>query len=133
MAVEKTISKEELNKWIDQHTIYFLKKDGEIVYVGQTIYFPYRLKAHLAGKNFDEVVYSEVEGTNYDIDLIESKLIIKYKPVYNTNMPINPEKLGFIKESRLPKGMPEHIKERSFFMLMRGVNYYHSKLIWEGE
>ena len=60
--------------------VYFLLKDNEVVYVGQTTVGISRPMAHY-DKDFDRIklMYCEVEELNE----LENKYIIKYNPKYN--------------------------------------------------
>lgn len=60
--------------------IYFLLKNGDVVYVGQTTKGIARPFAH-KDKDFDEIkiIYCEKE----QLDLFEDTYIQKYKPIYN--------------------------------------------------
>lgn len=60
--------------------VYFLLKDGEVVYVGQTregVTRPYSHK----DKDFDTVRIIKCEID--ELDYLEEKYIVKYKPIYN--------------------------------------------------
>ncbi len=70
---------------VDDHgdsCIYFLTQGEEIVYIGQTISFKTRLKAHLAtDKIFDS--YSVFSVEHEKMFILEAFLIMFYKPKYN--------------------------------------------------
>lgn len=66
--------------------IYFLIKNKEVVYVGQTTQGYSRIQAH-TDKNFDSVYF--IRCDEYDLDELESKYVIKYKPIYNKALPPN--------------------------------------------
>lgn len=61
--------------------IYFLLKDNEVVYVGQTKHGIIRPLTHTKDKDFNEIkiLYCEEK----ELDLTEDCYIQKYKPLYN--------------------------------------------------
>lgn len=65
--------------------IYFLIKQKEIVYVGQTINLLNRIKSHKKEKDFDSYAFVEVD--EYDLDEMELAYIIEFKPELNKNLP----------------------------------------------
>nr|DAW58867.1 MAG TPA: UvrABC system protein C [Caudoviricetes sp.] len=62
--------------------IYFLIKNEEVVYVGQTSKGLCRIYQHLDNKVFDKVYLLKVEDKN-DLNKLELFYIFKYKPLYN--------------------------------------------------
>jgi hypothetical protein len=65
--------------------IYFLIKDNEIVYVGQSIHIPRRLKTHKRDqKSFDKVFF--VECKRKELDCLERKYIRKFVPKLNKRL-----------------------------------------------
>ena len=60
--------------------IYFLVKNNEVVYVGQTKNGLYRPFSHY-NKDFDKVYVKKCRTV--DLDVIEDYYILKYKPIYN--------------------------------------------------
>lgn len=62
--------------------VYFLFKDGELVYIGQSCNIYSRLAVHLADKNFDQFSFIEVRNSAERIKK-EKYLIQKFKPRYN--------------------------------------------------
>lgn len=73
-----------------QPGIYFLIKDREIVYVGQSVDCEARVKKHIqeGEKNFTEyhVFHCPVEHLN----LYEAYCLWKFQPKYNIHLPIQP-------------------------------------------
>ena len=67
-------------EWPVKPIIYFLIKDEEVVYVGQTINGYGRINAH-TDKDFDYACY--IDCPEYDLDNKEGYYIIKYNPKYN--------------------------------------------------
>lgn len=61
--------------------IYFLLKNNEVVYVGKTTKGIQRPISHSYTKDYDliKIIYCEEK----DLDYLEDKYILKYKPVYN--------------------------------------------------
>lgn len=69
-------------------SVYLLKKDNVVVYIGSSINGLYRALSHACVdpiKDFDEVELINCEA-NKLINL-ESELIIKYQPLYNSTIP----------------------------------------------
>ena len=63
--------------------IYFLIKNNEVVYVGQSkkgINRPYQ---HFQLKDYD--CFKFINCNEKDLDFLETNYIIKYKPIYNNN------------------------------------------------
>lgn len=60
--------------------IYFLLKDGDVVYVGQTKAGISRLSAH-GDKDYDEIYVMYCDDS--ELDCLEDKYITKYRPKYN--------------------------------------------------
>jgi hypothetical protein len=63
--------------------IYFLIKNDEIVYVGQSVNIHNRIATHENVKDFDRFTYVECEQR--DLSRIEAMYIDMYKPKYNYN------------------------------------------------
>ena len=61
--------------------VYFLIRDGEIVYVGQSRQLPKRIESHRSDKKFDRVLFVRVSQSV--IDQVERRLIIELAPEYN--------------------------------------------------
>ena len=61
--------------------IYFLVKDGKIVYVGQSTNIFARVGTHKTDKDFDKAVYFECPST--ELDDLEYELINILQPQYN--------------------------------------------------
>jgi len=69
--------------------IYFLIKDNNIVYIGQSIHIPARVRSHaIPGrksvhlkKEFDSYTY--VMCREEELDFYERAYIQKFKPIYN--------------------------------------------------
>ncbi len=60
--------------------VYFLLKDEEVIYVGQTKAGISRLSAH-GDKDYDEIYVMYCDDS--ELDYLEDKYITKYKPKYN--------------------------------------------------
>lgn len=88
MLLSKEIILQNQEKFKPIACIYFLIKNNEIVYVGQTIDLYARLSAHSREKDFD--AYSFVECNIDELDALEILYIVKFKPKYNTRLPNNP-------------------------------------------
>ena len=63
--------------------IYFLLYKHNIIYIGQTNNFITRLKTHQKRITFDRYCIQKFECTEKEIKLIESELILHYKPIKN--------------------------------------------------
>ena len=66
--------------------IYFLIRENEIVYIGQTDNFVTRLKNHQKRITFDRYSVQHLECTPGEVKLIESQLILHHKPCENKNL-----------------------------------------------
>jgi excinuclease UvrABC nuclease subunit len=69
--------------------VYFLIKDGEIVYIGKSVNLRSRLNTHRREKDFDSVYVLECEG-DFPLFMNEYNHIRKFRPVLN--IPYNPDK-----------------------------------------
>jgi hypothetical protein len=63
--------------------VYFLIKDEQVVYVGQSINITQRIAEHTKTKDFDTFTY--VQCKREDLNRIEALYITKLKPKYNYN------------------------------------------------
>jgi hypothetical protein len=61
--------------------VYFLVRDGVVVYVGKSVNLVKRLSKHLESKLFDSVFYLPV--TTEDLDAAEKRFITRLNPIYN--------------------------------------------------
>lgn len=61
--------------------VYFLLKDGNVVYVGQTDNILNRIKSHQKNKDFNNVAY--IITTKDKVNYLENYYIMKYEPFYN--------------------------------------------------
>jgi hypothetical protein len=73
--------------------VYFLLKDQEIVYVGQSVHIPSRLDYHLRDNDsitrsefFDSYHYIECEPEH--LDMLEAFFIRKFNPLFNVAKPV---------------------------------------------
>ena len=66
--------------------IYFLCKDKEVVYVGQTTQGILRPLSH-TDKDFDEIMIYKC--SEEDLDCMENEFILKYQPIYNKSLNLN--------------------------------------------
>lgn len=64
--------------------IYFLVKDNEVVYVGQTRYGMNRPYQHRYDKEFDDIYIIKCDED--ELDELEDKYIRKYTPIYNKSL-----------------------------------------------
>lgn len=78
---KKEISEEE------RCLVYFLIKDNEIVYVGQTIQGLLRVYTHCGQKDFDS--YFAIKCEKEKLNEVEASYIVKFNPVLNGNLPKN--------------------------------------------
>ena len=78
---------EELDlREIDQpiRYVYFLAKQGNIVYVGTTANPHTRARGHKKDKDFDRMFFLKVEEkVHNEAEEIEARFILKHKPKYN--------------------------------------------------
>ena len=65
----------------EEPCIYFLKRAGKIVYIGQTKNVTARIPMHRASKKFDEV--EKIPCSFANLNRLERKLIKKHQPEYN--------------------------------------------------
>lgn len=82
--------------------IYFLIKDSEIVYVGQSIHIHGRVKTHQKDKEFDRVFF--VGCTRDELNQLEAKYIRQFEPRLNRTLPdpnrkLRPHSKGVKEES----------------------------------
>ena len=93
--------------------IYKLKRDGVVVYVGQSISekgVKGRVSSHLYGEHpkvFDDHEFYRVDGAN--LSEVECAEIMKYKPIYNRILPINTTYLTVKNFSKSLHGLVENI------------------------
>ena len=94
--------------------IYYLFKENEVVYVGQSMLCEKRIMSHLNSKDFDEYATREImfEG----LDETEATEIIRCQPKYNKK--IHKNKLivslkGFLKEKngKTPCGVKKRLEK----------------------
>lgn len=74
--------------------IYFLVKNHEVVYVGQTWSIYARIAVHMKSKVFDKVAMFDVHPS--EMNNVEAAYILKFNPIYNKVLP----KSDFITEKR---------------------------------
>jgi len=67
--------------------IYFLVKQDEVVYVGQSVDFHNRVLAHKKLGVIDFDTYSWIECKKADLNNMEAEYILKFKPVLNKGFP----------------------------------------------
>lgn len=67
--------------------VYFLVKDDEVIYIGQSVNLPSRIEAHLETKIFDRVYY--VPAARRDLSRVEGALIRFLKPKMNGHGPLD--------------------------------------------
>lgn len=72
--------------------VYFLYKDNELVYVGQTTAGIKRINAHEHGKKSDFTEWTAIKVPPDLLDEVEAYFIIKYRPRYNTFIPFIEQK-----------------------------------------
>jgi predicted GIY-YIG superfamily endonuclease len=76
--------------------IYFLIKGKEIVYVGQSIHIPRRLKEHRKGKDFNRIFF--IKCRPGDLDDLEKYYIREFVPRLNKQL------------NKLPKSKTEYVR-----------------------
>lgn len=73
-------------------SIYFLIRDSEMVYVGQSENAVQRVGSHLAegAKDFDSYSIHNYEGVScQELNDLEADCIVKFSPIYNHTLPRN--------------------------------------------
>lgn len=65
--------------------VYFLMKEGRVVYVGQTVELRRRIKSHRVEKDFDDVYFMPVPRKN--LGAVEADLITSLRPPLNVLRP----------------------------------------------
>ena len=95
MLKEKEIlnNKIDINNSLQGYYIYFLIKDNEIVYVGQTSNLWQRMSAHNKDKEFNYIYFEKID--KLDANYIENYYIIKFLPKYNKKLNANEYCLTF--------------------------------------
>lgn len=76
----KSLIVEKATNYNNACGVYFLVKNGEIVYVGQSINIANRITAH-RDKDFDDVSFILCEPNN--LNILETLYILAYQPKYN--------------------------------------------------
>ena len=86
--------------------LYLLKRQGEVVYVGQSENIGRRIGAHFTDKDFDSVAIIPV-GPGVDLTPLEVELILRHKPEYNGVLPSCREwsSWGVLKEMLRARGV----------------------------
>ena len=73
----------DLGKYLDISGLYFLLKDGNVIYIGKSeSCMVSRIRWHYEDKDFDEVRLHPIASVS-DIVVLEAYLIAKSKPVHN--------------------------------------------------
>lgn len=88
--------------------IYFLIKDNEIVYVGQSVDVLPRISFHRAKESKVFSHYSFIECNKEHLSMLEAHYIYLFIPLYNLMMPNNPYYKSLTqlkKETRLSKNI----------------------------
>ena len=111
--------------------IYFLLKNKEVVYVGQTTNFHQRIGAHKE-KDYDSYCFVKVEQN--ELDKAEIENIMLYKPIYNKQLNSEMISLESIK-NRLKKLKVESKKhnKRNIMNLIKNNDiefFYFDSLIY---
>jgi hypothetical protein len=88
--------------------IYFLLRDGEVVYVGQSVATPIRVWTHLseAGKDFDSAFFIEVPPS--ELTETENAFIAYFDPEYNRRPGMT---------QPLPGRLARHLQILCYYML----------------
>jgi hypothetical protein len=63
--------------------VYFLIKEGKIVYIGKSPMFPRRLGEHLKTKQIDAYYLLPFDGTDAELALLERRYIHRLQPFLN--------------------------------------------------
>ena len=108
---------------INYPLIYFLIKDDEVVYVGQTKYGLSRPFSH-RDKEFNQIEIIKCAEAN--LDILEDKYIIKYQPKYNTK--INNGYALMTARNKLRKMLNNQITIRDIKKTMKFLNLSQIKV-----
>jgi hypothetical protein len=65
--------------------IYFLVKNEEIIYIGQSVDIFVRCYTHANGIKFDSALFFECTASN--LDMLEKQFIFRYQPIKNKSTP----------------------------------------------
>lgn len=93
------------------HGIYYLIKDGVIVYVGQSINVYARIGAHIAAYEKDFDSYAFVSVPIEDMNRIETEEILNHRPKYNGELPQNDEYKSIAQLKRFFHVGANHLKK----------------------
>jgi excinuclease UvrABC nuclease subunit len=80
----------KLNIVDPKYVVYYLYKGDDIVYIGATSRLMGRVQDHMRSNRFEKNFPKDFDRCEYEVvdkdDLkeIESRMIAKYKPIYNT-------------------------------------------------
>lgn len=89
------LAKEQLSKRAEplrkRSGIYILFYQGDVVYVGQSVYVEERISvAAKSDKRFDSYAVIECSNmTEQEIADLQAEYIVEYNPIYNTTLPTN--------------------------------------------
>jgi excinuclease UvrABC nuclease subunit len=88
MKLDKFDALKHLEREEENYKVYFLLRNEEVIYIGQTINIRQRINSHsLEGRiDYDDVYYIEC-NENQHVNIVEAKYIKKYNPIYNRNKP----------------------------------------------
>lgn len=80
--------------------IYFLIRDNEIVYVGQSKHGLHRITTHVNTNKIQFDSYSYIEVKEEDMNKIEAFYILKFCPEYNKFLPNNTNEYTSISKTK---------------------------------
>lgn len=109
--------------------IYYLWREDEIVYIGQSTNILFRVATHLNSgvKVFDSYTYEECAP--HLLDKLELENIIKHKPLYNVALPASADytTMNAVRKSHGVNlwTIKRHIRNNNIEPVMGG--YYHVK------
>ena len=84
LIISNKISMDDYLK--EEYFVYFLLDGEEIVYVGKSINYHQRLKAHSKNKKFDSYYLLKCKNEK-EMDILEFDFIVKFEPKYNSVLP----------------------------------------------
>lgn len=90
MSAERSNQKEILDRQIPVTLVsgvYFLIKDNEIIYVGESENIIYRIGQHLKAYDFDSYSYIKIDGNKDELRKNETAYIHDFKPSLNKAFP----------------------------------------------
>ena len=70
----------------EEYSVYFLIEGEEIIYIGKSTNYQNRLHQHKIDKEFDSFYVHSCKNRS-EMEILEFKMIAKYKPILNKTLP----------------------------------------------